>query len=500
MTAIAQTEQGKLQGTQDNGLSVFRGVRYAQAPLGQLRFRAPQTPESWQGVRSAEDFGPIALQRPNEALDALIGGHPQEQDEDCLYLNIWTPGLDDARRPVMVWIHGGAFTIGSGSEIYYDGSNLASRGDVVVVTINYRLGAFGFLHLPALGETNFGMRDQVAALRWVQRNIASFGGDPDNVLIFGESAGGMSCGSLMASPEASGLFHKAIPQSGAGHHGMAIETAEANGRQFAAFLGVDPDDAETMRSADAADVLAASVQLEDTMFVAMAAGEPPEMPLRPVIDGAFLEAMPIEAIRAGQASGVATLVGNLDEEAKLFGAMVPAEPLTEEDVAARIGFMHPDGQSAYDRYRDARSGRGEDASPDEINDAVQGDYTFRVPTVRLASAQVQHNPSTYVYLFDWKSPGLDGALGSCHALDIPFVFGTHGETPDFAGAGPDADALAEATMDAWLAFARSGDPSSSGVEWPAWNPDEQQITVLGHGVRTESAFRAEEIAIWDGVL
>ena len=185
-------------------------------------------------------------------LEALlpVSDPPQPQSEDCLYLNVWTPGLDDAARPVMVWIHGGAFTIGSGSEDYYNGSNLASRGDVVIVTINYRLGALGFLNLPSLGETNFGMRDQVAALKWVQANIANFGGDPGNVTIFGESAGGMSVASLMASPEAAGLFQKAIPQSGAGHNALSAEETNATAFKFCKALGVDPDDIDALMAAD----------------------------------------------------------------------------------------------------------------------------------------------------------------------------------------------------------------------------------------------------------
>ena len=220
MAAIIQTEAGRIHGSSENGLSVYRGVPFAAPPVGELRFRVARPHPGWDDVLDCESFRPISPQVPNEALDSMLGLAPQEQSEDCLFLNIWTPGTDADARPVMVWIHGGAFTIGSGSDGLYNGAMLASRGDVVVVTINYRLGALGFLHLPALDESNFGMRDQVAALRWVRDNIASFGGDPGNIMIFGESAGGMSVASLMGSPEAQGLFHKAIPQSGAGHHGI----------------------------------------------------------------------------------------------------------------------------------------------------------------------------------------------------------------------------------------------------------------------------------------
>ena len=498
MTAIAQTAQGKLEGRIEDGLSVFRGVRFAQAPLGQLRFRAPQPPESWQGVRSAAEFGPIAPQVPNQALDDLIGGDVQEQDEDCLYLNVWTPGLDGGERPVMVWIHGGGFTIGSGSESYYSGANLAARGDVVVVTINYRLGALGFLHLPALGETNFGMRDQVQALRWVRQNIAAFGGDPGNVTIFGESAGGMSVGSLMGSPEAAGLFHKAIPQSGAGHHSITLERAEEVGRQFADALGVNPGDAAGLRGAPAGKLQEASAIVEAAAMAAIGEGAMPDMSFQPVVDGEFLETSAIEAVRGGRSSEVPLLIGVLDEEWKLFDAMMPGDPPNEEDAVARIDGFHGNGRSAYDAYREARAARGESTDPHEIFLQAAGDRLFRIPADRLAVAQAARQPDTYCYLFDWKSPALDGALGACHALDIPFTFGTHGRGPDFAGTGPEADELAETVMDGWLAFARTGNPSSRGREWPRFSEAERAVTVLGADTRTEHAWREPERRAWDG--
>ena len=501
MAAIAETTAGKIEGTEEDGLCVFRGVPYAAPPIGDLRFRAPQPPQPWDGVRDTKAFSPIAPQVPNPVLEDLLPSPdpPQPQSEDCLYLNVWTPGLNGA-RPVMVWIHGGAFTIGSGSEEYYDGANLAARGDVVIVTINYRLGAFGFINLPALGETNFGMRDQIAALKWVQANIANFGGDPANVTIFGESAGGMSVGSLMASPEAAGLFHKAIPQSGAAHNALTMEETEATGRKVAEHLGVAPDDVDALRAASTEDMLAASVSVDPLASGDMsnAASPTPQMPFQPVIDGAFLSKLPIEHIREGSADGIATLVGSLDEEMKMIIAVVPEDP-SEEDVIAGLNAMHPDGAAAYAAYRAARRERGEDDSPGEIFIAVIGDVMLRLPGLRLADAQTSRAP-TYAYLFDWKSPGLDGKLGSCHALEIPFVFGTHAGAPQFAGSGPAADALAEATMDTWLAFARSGDPTTPAVQAPAWNAETKPIAVLGENNRVEHNWRAEELSVWDDIL
>ncbi len=502
MAAIVQTTGGRVHGASENGLSVYRGIPYAAAPVGELRFRVTQPHPGWSDVLDCDSFGAIAPQIPNEALDAMVGGAPQAQSEDCLFLNVWTPGADDAARPVMVWIHGGAFTIGSGSEGLYNGAMLAERGDVVVVTINYRLGALGFLQLPALGETNFGMRDQVAALRWVRDNIANFGGDPGNITIFGESAGGMSVSSLMASPEAQGLFHKAIPQSGAGHHGMYDEQATANAQLFCELLGVAADDVEALRAASVADIIAAQGQLEAKMFELLEAGGEAEMPFRPVVDGEFLTAMPIDAVRGGSAAGVAALIGCLDEENKLFAAMMPGEPPNEEDAVAMLDAMHDDGRKLYDLYRAIREARGESTTPFEIHTAAGGDKLFRVPAQRLLDAQAQHSDQVWAYLFDWQSPlpTPHGPLGACHALDIPFVFGTHQAAAMFAGEGVAANGLAELTMDTWLAFARSGNPSTDNLSWPAWDAESRQTVVLGESARVEDDFRGEEVSAWAGVL
>ncbi len=506
MSAIAETTAGTIAGTQENGLCVFRGVPYAAPPVGALRFRAPQPVTPWDGVREAKAFSPISLQAPNEMLESLLPSSSQPQSEDCLYLNVWTPALDNAARPVMVWIHGGAFTIGSGSEEYYNGAHLAARGEVVVVTINYRLGALGFLNLPALGETNFGMRDQVAALQWVQANIAHFGGDPNNVTIFGESAGGMSVGSLMASPEAAGLFQKAIPQSGAAHNALSVEETNATALRFCQHLGADPEDVDALRNADSAAILAASLAVDPianaesaAQMSQVGASPTPQMPFQPVIDGAFLSQLPIEHIRNGSADGVATLVGSLDEEMKLLAAAGPAEPMSEAAVTAMLGMVHPDPDAAYAAYRAARRERGEDDSPDEIFIAVIGDLMLRVPGLRLADAQTSRAP-TYAYLFDWKSPGLDDALGSCHALELPFVFGTHAVVPEFAGSGPDADAFAELTMDTWLAFAKTGNPATAATDSPSWDADTKPILVLGDNPRIEHDWRGPELSVWDAVI
>src|SRR5881227_538669 len=233
---IVETTSGTVRGREKNGIQDFRGIPYAAPPVGELRFRPPQPVEPWNGVRDATAFGPMAMQTQG-AMETMFGAPPRPMSEDCLTLNVWTPGLDDARRPVMVWIHGGGFLFGTGATPWYDGRSFA-RDDIVLVTINYRLGAFGFLHID--GQGNNGILDQVAALEWVRDNIAAFGGDPGNVTAFGESAGAMSVGTLLGLPAAKGLFVKAIPESGAGHSAKTEAEAGAIAGEFLAEIGVDP--------------------------------------------------------------------------------------------------------------------------------------------------------------------------------------------------------------------------------------------------------------------
>ena len=498
--SIVETPAGQVEGTTDGGLEVFRGIPYASPPVGELRFRAPQPHPGWAGVREATEFGAVARQQPNEVFDQMMGGAPQAQSEDCLFLNVWTPGLDDAARPVMVWIHGGGLTIGSGSETYYDGSNLAARGDVVVVTINYRLGVLGFLHAPALGASNFGLRDQVCALEWVRDNVASFGGDPGNVTIFGESAGGLSVASLMASPQTDGLFQRAIVQSGGVRRNATAVQAERAGAELCSYLGLDPTDADGLRAIDADALLEAQARQEQAAAALMRDGGIPEPSSVPVIDGEFLLETQLAAIVKGRAAAVPTLIGTMDEEWNLFGAMSGAGPVAEADAIRTLDRLHGDGRRVYDAYREARTARGESATATEILNAASSDSWFVVASERFADAQSRFQPQTFSYVFDWKSPAMEGALGSCHALDIPFTFGTQGRGPEFAGSGPAADALANCVMDSWTAFARSGDPSTPELSWPAYEADTKARVMLGPNVRVEQHWRAAERAVWDGVI
>src|ERR1700693_2082739 len=338
MSVIVSTRYGRLEGEEQDGLVVFKGVPFAAAPAGSRRWLPPEKREPWTGVRDARRFGAVAPQNAvtNQALASMK--IEQAQSEDCLSLNVWTPGLDGARRPVMVWIHGGGFTIGAGSQEIYDGSVLARRGDVVVVTINYRLGPLGFLRLcditngriPSTG--NEGLLDQIAALRWVRANIAEFGGDPDNVTIFGESAGGMSVGALLAMPFARGLFHKAIAQSGSCDTVSSVTRANRTAERVLSKCGVSADDVEAIRALPVAQLLAGVFGPD---------GKTPDrelgMAYQPVVDGTLVPRELIDMVAQGSASGVAVMVGSNLEEWKLFSAMDPAaQKLDKAGLLARM--------------------------------------------------------------------------------------------------------------------------------------------------------------------
>ncbi len=324
-STVVETAYGRLQGSEENGVQVWKGVPFAAPPVGALRYRPPQPPAIWSGVREATAFGPTAPQLPSP-LNNLFGREQQLSAEDCLYLNVWSPAADGAKRPVLFWIHGGAFTGGSGSTPWYDGASFARNGDVVVVTINYRLGLLGFLHLADLGGASFaatgnlGILDQVAALRWVKQNIAAFGGDPDNVTIFGESAGGMSVGTLLGTPSAQGLFHKAILQSGAAHTVRGREAATGIAREALKLLEVDAGNVERLRELSVEQILAAQAKLA----VSRASGG---LFAQPVVDGEALPRPPLEAVANGVAAGVPLLLGTNLDEMKLFSALDPAWPL-----------------------------------------------------------------------------------------------------------------------------------------------------------------------------
>ena len=497
MSVVVETKEGVLQGVEEDGLVVFRGIPYAAPPTGERRFRPPAPAEPWSGVRVCDTFGKVAPQPQGQVMAGQ--GTAEEQDEDCLFLNVWTTACDDnATRPVMVWIHGGAFVTGSGSGAFYQGQHLAKRGDVVVVTINYRLGVLGFLahpdlHDPESGASgNWGLHDQVAALQWVQANIHRFGGDPTNVTIFGESAGSMSVSCLVGSPAAQGLFRRAIAQSG-GPNGVPMDTATATAEKLCSLVGVPS--VGDLRDVDVAKLLEAQLAL-----TAEAQTNGTGMAMAPTVDGGLLPSHPLTAIASGVAADKDLLVGTNVDEMKLW--VIGNRRLTggdEDFIVRRLEkTFGPDARDAVEAYKAARADRGDDLTPIELWTAVESDRVFRIPALRMCEA---HPGTAYSYLFTWKSPAVGGLLGSCHALEIPFVFGTL-TTPGvdrFTGGGDEALALSERMMDSWVAFARTGNPSTPALgEWPAYDSARRPTMILDAECRIEDAPLEAERSYWDG--
>ncbi|HEY3638950.1 MAG TPA: carboxylesterase family protein [Rhizomicrobium sp.] len=478
-TVALDTPSGRLVGVRHRGALVFRGIPYAQPPVGALRWRMPEPLEPWAGARDATRFGFVCPQIP-APFDTFLGGTLSAQSEDCLYLNVFTPSPDGPKRPVMVWIHGGAFVIGAGSQSIYDGSRLAAH-DVVVVTINYRLGVFGFLSLADAsggsrpGSGAEGLADQIMALHWVRRNISAFGGDPANITIFGESAGAMSVASLLAASPAEGLFHKAILQSGAAHIGQDREQAVRVTHAILNALSLSSQDASR-----AADVpVALLLKAQTTALAAAHSGKDPKklgrLPFQPAIDGQVLAEKPITALRRGSAGNIPILIGTTRDEWKLFSAPDPRLRLmTQAAFESRLervgGKAAPALSSAYTAS----------STFDRYNDFMT-DRIFAVPVERLLETRLG---SAFAYRFDWRSRFLGGMFGACHALDLGFVFGTHGDgiASAFFGKGEEAARLADDMMRCWASFARTGDPATTATGlWPRYTRGEPATMVFGDG-------------------
>jgi para-nitrobenzyl esterase len=487
VSSVVETSAGRIQGAGERGLQAFRGVPYAAAPTGSLRFRAPQPPSPWAGVRQATRSGPAA---PQLALPffSWINAAARTPGEDCLTLNVFTPGTDGARRPVLVWIHGGGFMVGSGSTVVYEGQNLAERGDVVVVTINYRLGALGFCHLGTVlgGEmaecTNLGLRDQIAALEWVRDHIDRFGGARDNVTVFGQSAGGMSVGALLGAPRARKLFHRAICQSGAADHVMEHEEAERIASALLARLGGPPPSLAALGRMPIQTLLEAqsSVLADLGDFNSL-------MVYLPMVDGDVVPIQPLEAIRRGETAHIPILTGATLEEWKLFRLIDPGiGRFDESDLRARMAeVLPPDAPAPADAARSYLHALGERSAartPRDVWSAFQTARVFHLPSARLAEAQHAGGGSVHSYLVTWRAPAMRRALGACHAIEIPFVFGNERNplARPFSGFNGDGARFGRRIRHAWLSFARRGDPSHDRLPtWPRYRPDGRATMVLG---------------------
>jgi para-nitrobenzyl esterase len=458
---IVSTEHGALEGVRTGTVTAFTGIPFAASPAGGRRFRPPEPPEPWTGVGAASQYGPAAPQPYDPILDTLFGQAPFATDEgSCLTLNIWAPAPSSGAMPlpVMVWLHGGAFITGSGQDRMFDGSRLAARHEVLVVTVNYRLGALGFLHLGDLlgggyeASGNVGLLDQIAALKWVAGNIAAFGGDPDRITVFGQSAGAMSVATLMTMPAARGLFHRAIIQSGSAEYVHTPDQALAVTRRLLGLLEIADTDAVQVLDVPAAELIAAQSKLSLAMR-----SEGPDMglPFAPVLDGVAVPELPLAAFQRGAAARIPVVLGTNADEGRLF-------------VAA------------------ADEGNG--GTPAAALDAVAariGDELFQAPADRLADAIAAAGTPVWRYLFAWKSRALGGRLGACHSLELPFVFDTLDlrGVERFTGTDP-PQSLAERIGAQWTAFARHGEPEP---DWPRYDEAARRRLVLGVSAARRSA-------------
>ncbi|MEA3214382.1 MAG: para-nitrobenzyl esterase [Acidimicrobiia bacterium] len=493
MAPTVTISSGDLVGRSLGGVDAFLGIPFAAPPVGPLRWRPPAPVQPWSGARDATRLAAAPLQADTTGSPAsrLVTMTEAVQDEDCLYLNVWAPtGPAASGRPVLVWIYGGAFVIGSGGQAMYDGARLAAAADAIVVTINYRLGLLGWLRADELGATgNEGLLDQLAALDWVQREISAFGGDPGNVTAFGESAGAISIAAMLSRPGPK-PFRKAVLQSGGPNLIQSVERATVATGKLRAQLGADLASWRDLSAAALLDAQNSATPRSAGMFYG------------PIADGQSVAADPLGAVAAGSAAGIDLLVGtNRDEMGFFLGIDPRTESLTDAVLARTAAGLcggEERAQRLIDVYRSARSARAEDASARALWIAVASDATFRSGALALADGQAAH-ASVHAYLFDWVSPAEDGKVGSGHLLEVPFVFGTHRDPTCSSYTGAEklrgADELAGLMQTAWAAFARFGDPG-----WPAYEVPARLTQRLGRKPRVEADPYGPERAAWNDVV
>ncbi len=495
MNPVVKTRYGEIRGSIADGVNTFKGIPYAAPPFGANRLRPPQPVAPWSGVRDALTYGPKSPQVPYPPPIDLFIPELTKSGKDCLNLNVWSAALGSARQPVMVWIPGGMFEFhATGASPWYDGSRFARDG-VVCVTINYRVGAEGFLYLGD-GIANLGLLDQVAALEWVRENIAAFGGDPGNVTIFGESAGAMSVGTLLSIPRTEGLFRRAIAQSGAAHQVISTTAAQRVAQHLAKELGV-----ASTREAIAAVPVDRVLQAQAKLDADLAACPDPErwgsevavslMLWQPVIDGNVIPARPIDAIAAGVAGNIDLMVGTNTDEHRMF--LVPGgaiDNITNEALAGVVAAYGLPVEATLAAYRAAHRG----ASAGDLLAAIQTDWYWRIPAIRLADAHAKRSGSTYMYEFAWRSPQFDGLLGACHALEIPFVFDTLGNGTELLWGTDPPQQLADTMHAAWVAFATNGE-----CGWPKYDLSRRATMRFDITSEVVDDPRSAERALWEGV-
>jgi len=512
MSVSVNTPCGEIIGLQCEGYQEFRGIPYAEQPIGVARFKAPEPLLPFDEPFKAERFGDSA---PQDKIP-LFGIN--QTSEDCLYLNIWTPASDDKKRPVMVWIHGGGYLTGSGSQLIYNGRSLAMSGDVVVISINYRLGALGFLYLNDLISAdhgisaNNGLLDQIEALRWVRNNIASFGGDPGDITLFGESAGAMSIATLLACPTAQGLFQRAILQSGGADQVLTRDEATQMARKFLEVTDIDPAHPEKLWQLSPDQIVKAQRQLAKMSFdrgIYNQEVRQTGMTLLPVVEGNILPQTPLSAIKNGDAKHIPLMVGCTRDEWNLFIKMPGAEGLFSQDNVNDIEKLDlikqmeqslPGmGERAANLYEKLVQQNKQNGTLADVYSAFESDRMFRIPSLRMAEAQSDHTDSVYMFQFNWDK----GGFGACHASDIPFVFGCteHPAGQFLCGTHEAAAKLSTHVQNCWIAFARSSDPSTDGVgKWQAFDRENPVVMCFDEVCELKTDPFSDSADLWEGVL
>ena len=474
--AVAQTANGKVAGYIQDGVTIFKGIPYAKAN----RFEAPVQADSWEGIRSCRQYGPVSPQgaRSGWANDEFVFAfiwNDGVQGEDCLRLNVWTPALDSRKRPVMVWLHGGGYSAGSGQELpSYDGTSLAFAEDVVVVSINHRLNVLGFLDLSAYGEkyaksANAGLLDIVASLKWVRDNIAAFGGDPSNVTIFGQSGGGGKFFSLFVTFCAKGLFHKAIVQSGSMLRTMESKYSRKIGIATVRNLGLDASSIDKISEVPYGELLAAGEKA-----IAQVKAEADRDGVAsfifgwaPTVDGAVLPSQPFDPQAPAISADIPMIIGTTRHEFSMTTYVPALRNAGREEV---IGILKGRYGEGTERFLELFAKAYPGSKPADMLDA---DFVFRPSAIEQALRKsLQGAAPVYMYMFNWESPVLDGILRSTHCMEIPFVFNNADRHASMTGGGAQAMKLASKMSHCWAEFARCGKPSAEGL--PEWEPFEAE--------------------------